>query len=488
MARASLRRSDGGGITDGVIWKQLLVFFFPILLGTFFQQLYNTADAVIVGRFVGKEALAAVGGATGTLLNVVVNLFVGISSGTTVLVAQRVGAHDPEGVHRAVHTSAALSAVGGALLMALGLLFSRPALAAMGTPADVMEYSVLYLRVYFLGVIPSFFYNVGSGVLRAVGDTRRPLYFLVAACLLNIVLDVVFVVGLGLGVLGVALGTVLSQVLSAVLAWLCLTRTLGPIRLEPARIRFHRVTLRNVLMVGLPAGLQSNMYTLSNILIQAGINSFGTDTVAAWTAFSKLDGFFWMISGAYGIAITTFAGQNFGAGRIDRVRKSVRVCTGMECGTALFMSLLMCLTAPWLLRIFTTDAAVIDIGLVMVRYMMPFYVTFVLIEVLSGAIRGCGDALMPMILTGTGVCLLRVAAVLGLLPLVHDLRVILVSYPASWALTSVLFLLYYRSGRWLHRPAAVARQAAQREQSAGDSPPAAAAAEAPPSAGEESAP
>ena len=275
-------------ITDGVIWKQLLVFFFPILLGTFFQQLYNTADAVIVGQFVGKQALAAVGGVTGTLINVIVNLFVGVASGTTVVVAQQYGAQNFAGVRRTVHTSLAMALVGGAGLMALGLVFARAALVAMGTPSDVLEHASVYLRVYFIGTIPSFIYNVGAGVLRAVGDTKRPLYFLAAACSLNIVLDLVFVVGMNMGVLGAALGTIMSQLLSAVLTMMALMRTTRVYRVILSEIRFSAHALRAVLAVGIPAGLQSNMYAISNIIIQTGINSFGTDTAAAWTAFAAV--------------------------------------------------------------------------------------------------------------------------------------------------------------------------------------------------------
>lgn len=454
-------------ITEGVIWKQLLVFFFPILLGTFFQQLYNTADAIIVGRFVGKEALAAVGGATGTLINVIVNLFVGVASGATVVVAQQCGAGNPAGMRRAVHTSAALAVWGGAALTVVGLMLAKPALAAMGTPADVMDFAATYLRIYFLGVIPSFIYNVGSGILRAVGDTKRPLYFLITACLLNIVLDLVFVAGMGLGVTGVALGTILSQLVSAVLTALSLMHTTRAFRLIPAEIHFHKNALKSILLVGIPAGLQSNMYAISNLLIQAGINSFGTDAVAAWTAFGKVDGFFWMICGAYGIAITTFVGQNYGAGLIDRVKKSVRVCMGMTSATAVLLSVLVYSFATPLLGIFTNDPAVLQYGLEMVRYMVPYYVTFVGIEILSGAIRGCGDAVKPMIITGTGVCLLRVVWLLALLPLRHELSTILVSYPISWVLTTILFFIYYKRGRFLRPrspiPAALAREQASDE-------------------------
>ena len=327
----------GGGmavnqITEGVIWKQLLYFFFPILFGTFFQQLYNTADAVIVGQFVGTQALAAVGGATGSLINFFVNLFVGLASGTTVVIAQAYGAHDAESVGGTVHTSVALALAAGLGLTAVGVAAAPWALSAMGTPADIMDFALTYLRVYMLGTIPSFLYNVGSGILRAVGDTRRPLYFLIIACLVNIALDVVLVAVLGMGVLGAALATILSQGVSAVLVLVSLTRAETVYRLDWKQVRFHGRLLGDILRVGVPAGLQSNMYAISNILIQTAINGFGTATVAAWTAHGKVDGFFWMILGAYGISITTFAGQNFGAQKYDRIRRSaLRLASAALC-------------------------------------------------------------------------------------------------------------------------------------------------------------
>ncbi len=437
-------------ITEGVIWKQLLYFFFPILFGTFFQQLYNTADAIIVGRFVGTQALAAVGGATGSLINFFVNLFVGLASGTTVVMAQAFGARDNKGVEHAVHTSVALSLVAGLGLTIFGIAITPWALRTMGTPSDIMDFSLLYLRVFLLGTIPSFLYNVGSGILRAIGDTRRPLYFLIIACLANIVLDILFVAILRMGVLGAALATVLAQVTSAVLVIFSLLRTRAVYRLEPAQIRFHAPTLKEVLKVGIPAGIQGNMYAISNILIQSAINSFGTQTVAACTAFSKVDAFFWMVLGAYGISITTFAGQNFGAQKYDRIRKSVRVCLGMAFATSFAMSILFFLTAPSLLGMFTSDAAVIDIGLEIMRYMVPYYFTFVCIEIFSGAARGCGSALVPTLLTCGGVCVLRVVWVLVVLPLNHTLGTLMISYPVSWVLTSILFIIYYLHGGWLH--------------------------------------
>lgn len=438
-------------ITEGPIWRHLLSFFFPILLGTFFQQLYNTVDAIIVGNFVGTEALAAVGGPAAVLINFLVNLFVGLSSGATVIVAQYYGARQIQELRRTVHTAIALAIAAGLGVMVLGIALSYPVMVLMGTPAEVMDYSLIYLRIYFVGSIASFLYNVGSSVLRAIGDTKRPLYFLIAACLTNIVLDLVFVVGFGLEVLGVALATVLSQIVSAVLVMLVLCRPDSIFCIARKEIRFHPDILKSILRIGLPTGLQSDMYTISNMLIQSCINSFGTSTMAAWTAFCKLDAFYWMISGAFGISITTFVGQNFGAQRYDRVRKSVRVCLLLSLVTALLVSGLYALGAQPLLRMFSTDTQVIEIGTFILWRMSPFYFTFICVEVMAGAIRGTGDSLKPMLLTCGGVCVLRVVWIFTVLPLDRTLGTLLLSYPMTWSITSLLFIIYYVRGNWMRR-------------------------------------
>ena len=255
-------------ITEGVIWKQLLLFFFPILFGTFFQQLYNTADAVIVGRFVGKEALAAVGGPTGTLINLLVGFFVGLSSGATVIISQFYGAKQPDRVSRAVHTSIAFSIVGGIVLMVIGVAGAPWALSAMGTPDDILNHAVLYMRIYFLGVIGNLIYNMGAGILRAIGDSKRPLYFLIASCFTNIVLDIVFVVFLHMGVMGAALATIISQLISAVLVIIVLMKTKESYHLIPRSIRLDLDMLKRIIQIGFPAGLQSVMYSASNYPVQ----------------------------------------------------------------------------------------------------------------------------------------------------------------------------------------------------------------------------
>ena len=437
--------------TEGSVWKPLLGFFFPILLGTFFQQLYNTADAVIVGNFVGKAALAAVGGPTSIFINLLVNLFVGLSSGATVIVARHYGAQELDAVRRTVHTSVALALAAGLGVTVVGILLSRPILVAMGTPDEVMGYALTYLRIYFLGSVASFLYNVGSSVLRAVGDNRRPLFFLIAACMTNIVLDLVFVVGFHWDVMGAALATVLSQVVSAVLVLTSLRHPGSLFCLEWREVRFHRDILLDVVKIGLPTGLQSDMYNFSNLFIQSCINAFGTDTMAAWTAFGKLDAFYWMVSAAFGVALTTFVGQNLGAQKYDRVRQGVRVSLGMIAGTTALISLLFCLFAQPLLRIFNGDPEVLSIGSLILWHMSPFYITFVFIEIFSAAIRGTGDSIKPMLLTAGGVCVLRVVWIFTVLPFHNTLETLLLSYPITWVLTSALFIVYYLRNNWMRR-------------------------------------
>ncbi|MBC8533561.1 MATE family efflux transporter [Yeguia hominis] len=439
------------GITEGVIWKQLLLFFFPILLGTFFQQLYNTVDAIIVGKFVGKEALAAVGGTTGTLINLLVGFFVGLSSGATVIISQYYGARRDREVGLAVHTSIALAIAGGAIFMVIGIFGSPLALRLMDTPEDVLPYASTYIRIYFVGMIPSMIYNIGSGILRAVGDSRRPLYFLIICCLTNLVLDLLFVVVFKLGVTGAAIATVLSQVVSAILVLLVLVRTKEAYHMEWKEIRFTRHILINIIQIGFPAGLQSAMYNLSNILIQSSVNHFGTDVIAAWAANGKIDAIFWMVMGAFGVSVTTFVGQNFGAQQYARIRKSVRVCMVMAFLAAAGMSALMLLAGKPILSIFSDDPAVIAQGEAVIRTLAPLYFTYVCVEILSGAVRGTGDSLLPTLITCLGICVLRIVWVYAALPVWNTMETIVLSYPISWAVTSLLYIFYYLHGGWLRR-------------------------------------
>lgn len=430
-------------ITEGVIWKQILIFFFPILLGTFFQQLYNTTDAIVVGRFLGKQALSAVGGTTGTLINLLVGFFVGLSSGATVIISQYYGARKHDDLNVAVHTAIAMATIGGALFTVGGILIAPFALEAMGTPEDVIQYSLIYIRIYFGGMIPNMIYNIGSGILRAVGDSKRPLYFLIASCIINIVLDLLFVAVLGLGIYGVAIATVLSQCISAILVIYILMHTSEPYRVILRKVKIEKEKLAQIFKIGLPAGFQSSMYNIANIVIQSSINSFGTDTVAAWTAFSKIDGLFWMIMGAFGVSITTFVGQNYGAEKIERVKKGVRQTLVMCMGAAVTLSIILYFSGQYVYLLFTEDAAVVEKGMEILKFLVPTYFTFVFIEILSGALRGMGNSLVPMLLTSIGVCGLRVLWIIIAVPKRPEIKTVIFSYPLSWAVTSVLFIIYY---------------------------------------------
>ena len=447
-----MRLGQTGDITQGVIWKQLLAFFFPLWFGTFFQQLYNTVDTVVVGRFVGKTALAAVG-STGVIVNLTVGIFTGLAAGAVVVIAQRYGARMGDEVHKSVHTAMLLSILMGAFFMIVGFLLTPWVLRAMNTTEDALPGAILYLRVYFLGMIPNLVYNMGTAVLRAVGDSRRPLYFLMAASLCNIVLDLLLVVVFHLGVLGVAIATVASQLLSAVLVVLSLTRAEGAsFQLFPRSLTIHPQPLQAILRVGVPTALQSVMYSSSNLFIQAAINSFGTDAVAAWTAYGKMDVIFWMTITAMSQSVTTFAGQNYGAGKYDRLKKGVRVSIGMSAIITLALSAIMVLFARPILTIFTPDHDVLEIGVSMVRFLAPSYITYILIELLSGAIRGAGKSLVPTLITIFGVCGLRLLWLFTMVPVYHTINMVAASYPITWSVTSIALLLYYCFGKWLTPP------------------------------------
>lgn len=430
-------------ITEGVIWKQLLFFFFPILLGTLFQQLYNTADTVVVGRFVGTQALAAVGGSTGQIVNLVVNFFVGLASGATVIVARYYGARDRIKLNNALHTAIALSIVGSIVTGIAGILLTPSLLKMMNTPADVIEGSTMYLRIYFAGIIFVFVYNIGSGILRAVGDSKRPLYFLIVCCFLNIFLDILFVVYLKLGVKGAAFATVISQAVSALLVILSLTKSVDIYRLLPNKIRFYKSLLIAIITIGLPAGLQSVMYGISNIIIQTSLNSLGTETVAAHTAFAKIDAIYWMISGAFSVSIITFIGQNYGARKFDRMKKSIKVCLLMDLIASLLLTTVMLLAGPYLLRLFTSDQEVIEIGMQIIHIIAPSYALFIFIEILSSSLRGMGNVVVPMLMTCGGVCVLRILWIFIFVRTHLSVTTILMSYPISWGFTAVLFIIYF---------------------------------------------
>ena len=447
------QRDAERNITEGVIWKQLLSFFFPILLGTFFQQMYNTVDTIIVGRFVGTQALAAVG-STGALISLLNGFFIGLGSGATVLVSQFFGASDHSGVKKALHTGIGLSLVLGLLISFFGLCFGPQILLLMKTPADCLEGAVIYARIFFFGAVASMVYNMGAGILRAMGDSRRPMIFLVITCFANIFLDIFCIVVLKMGVAGAAAATVLSQIISAVLVISVLLKLPEEYGLRFSQIRIDPVLLKRILAVGVPAGLQFVTFDLANLLIQSGINSFGSTTIAAFTAYAKADMLTWMLSGAFGVAITTFVGQNFGAQKYDRIYKSVKICLGMGVALIGFCSGVIIFFRHFILGIFSADPEVIRMGAWLMLWVVPFNVIFVPVEIFAGAMRGTGYSVVPTAITCVCVCIFRVVWLFTVVSIFHTLEMLMLCYPISWILADIAFVIAYRRGKWLRRPAA----------------------------------
>lgn len=436
-------------ITQGPILRQLLIFFFPILMGTFFQQMYNTVDTIIVGRFVSTEALAAVG-STGPLVNMLNGLFIGIGSGATVILSQYYGASNRDGVNRALHTGVALSLVLGLTVTVVGCGFSPWVLRITKTPAECLPLATSYIRIYFIGAVGSMVYNMGAGILRAMGDSRRPMIYLIVACFVNIAADIVLIVVLKMGVVGAALATIFSQLVSALLLLSALIR-LPECGLHLSGLRIEADLLKRILGIGVPAGLAIVTFDLSNIMVQSGINSFGAATMAAWTAFGKTDALTWMISGAFGVSITTFVGQNFGAQKFDRVRRSVWVCLGVSVPVVALVAALEYTFRTWILGIYTPDPEVIRVGTMLMGIILPFNAVFMPIEIFGGAMRGTGYSVAPTVITGVCVCVYRVVWMLTVVAHWHYPQVLALSYPISWILADIVFFIVFFRGTWLSR-------------------------------------
>jgi len=401
------------------------------------------ADAAIVGRFVDEKALAAVGGSSASIISMIINFFIGLTSGSTVIVSQCFGAKDNERVSKAVHTGIWLSLMASLVVMAFGLPLTEWMLEMLDTPKDIMDDSALYLRIIFIGIIPSMMYNVGSSILRAVGDSRRPLYYLFVCCVLNILLDLLFVVVFHMGVAGVAIATILAQAVSSVLVVASLMRTRESYRLHISKVRPDREMVAGTLRIGAPAALQTFMYSISNLVMTVMINYFGTNAMAGWVVLGKVDGMFWVVLNAFAISATTFVGQNYGAKKIDRARKSTRVCMGMCEAAAVFFTVVTLVFGKHLFRVFTSSEEVIKLGIEMMWMMTPFYAVFIPIEILGGALRGMGDTLVPTIITIIGVCALRLVWWFSLIGVWPSVSMVIAAYPVSWILTAIAFVIYY---------------------------------------------
>ena len=439
-----------GLMTQGAIWKKILLFSLPLLLGNVFQQLYNTVDSVIVGNYVGGDALAAVG-TSGPIINLLVGLFMGIATGAGVVIARYFGAQDSEGVHDAVHTTLAATFIGGLFLTVVGVLLSPTVVRLIGVPENIMADSISYLRIYFGGIIAMMTYNMGAGILRAVGDSKTPLYFLIISSIVNIILDMVFVIALDMGVAGVAWATLIAQAVSATLTIMMLCRINASYRVSLRQIRIKMSYLKEIIRIGLPSGLQNAIISMSNIVVQSYINSFGSAAIAGYSTYGKVDAFALMPVMSLSMAITTFTSQNIGAQRYDRVRQGVKTGLCMTCGTAVVLTSLVVVFARALLGIFTSDQQIIDYGLLTMTYQAPFYIILAVNNTLAGILRGAGKASVPRIIMAANMCGVRILWLSILMPIFNSIIVVYLAFSVTWLTTGLCLIWYYRHSHWLEQ-------------------------------------
>lgn len=436
------KRSFEIDMCNGPLLGKILRFSIPLMLSGILQLLFNAADIVVVGRFTGKEALAAVG-STGALINLLINLFIGLSIGTNVLVAQYIGARDVRNVSETIHTSVLISLICGTIMIFVGVLLAEPLLTLMGTPEDVLSQAALYMRIYFIGMPVIMLYNFGSAILRAMGDTQRPLIFLLIAGVVNVIFNLIFVIVFHMGVAGVAIATVISQAISAGLIVLCLIRSDGMFQLHLKRLHVHRDKLFAMMRIGLPAGMQGAIFSISNVLIQSSINSFGSVAMAGSTAASNIEGFVYNSMNAVYQANLSFTSQNMGARKFSRINHILLLCLGVVTAIGLIMGVGATLLGNTLLRIYNTDPQVISFGLERMHLVCMPYFLCGLMDVMVGSMRGMGYSILPMIVSLTGACGLRVLWIFTIFAADHTLSTLFLSYPVSWTITALAHLICF---------------------------------------------
>lgn len=445
---AKLRRDTD--MTSGSIIRHLLIFAVPLLLGNIFQQLYNTVDSVVVGNYVGKEALAAVGGVA-PVINMLIGLFTGLATGAGVVISQYYGAHDDKRVEQAVHTFFALTLILCVVLTVAGTLLVPLMLKMMKTPLDVETEAAEYLRIYFLGLSGLLLYNTGAGVLRAVGDSKRPLYFLTFSAVTNTVLDLLFVARFRMGIAGAAYATILAQGLSAVLVIVTLCRSAGACRLQVRKLRLHGECLKRICAVGLPSALQMSITSFSNVFVQSYINRFGSACMAGWTTYQKIDAFALVPIMTLGMSVTTFVGQNLGACNPSRARSGTRTAWLMSLIITVVILIPLMIFAPQLAYLFNQDPEVLKYGTLFLRLGSPFYLVLTVNQIYSGALRGAGRTRIPMFITLGSFVAFRQIYLFIVYRTVGELIPVALGYPLGWLLCSGLILIYYRHvDRQLH--------------------------------------
>lgn len=436
-------------LTEGSIWRKIVMFALPILIGNIFQQLYNTADSIIVGNFIDNEALAAVS-SSGSLIFLFVGFFNGIAMGAGVAISKYYGAKDYESLKKAVHTNVAFGIVASIVLTIVGIIFTPQILKLMETPDAVLKNSIIYFRIYFTGAGAVVMYNIAVGILQAVGDSRHPLYYLILSSIINVILDLLFVGVFGFGVGAAALATVISQAISAILCFYRLMRYDTVYRVIPSQVRFHKTMLWQIIHLGLPSGIQNSIIAFANVIVQSNINRFDVNAVAGCGSYAKVEGFAFLPITCFAMALTTFVGQNLGAGKIDRVKKGTRF--GIVCSVILaeLIGAIIWWKAPLFIQFFNDNAQVIHYGAKQARIEAFFYFALAFSHCIAGIMRGAGKAIVPMLTMLLCWCMIRIMYISFMVPAIGKIDVIFWAYPLTWSLSSIIFFLYYKKADWIH--------------------------------------
>ena len=436
-------------LTEGSIWKGMALFALPVFLGNLFQQLYNAFDAWCVGNYIGDTALAAVS-SSGSLIFMMVSFFNGVAMGAGVIIAREFGAKQYDNMDKAIHTSIAFGMAAGTALTVVGVVFTPLILQWMRTPADVLPQSVVYFRYYFYGAIFTVMYNIFVGILHAVGDSKHPLYYLIFSTFLNIALDMLFVAGLGFGVGSAAIATTVSQGVSALLCFRHLLRIDAPYRVRWKKICFHKESLVEIIRYGLPSGVQNSVIAIANVVVQTNINSFGAAAIAGCGSYSKMEGFTFLPVTCFSQALSTFVGQNLGAGQYGRVKKGVAFGVVCSCGMAELIGILSYVFAPQLIGFFSDSAEAIAFGTRHMRVICLFYFLLSFSHCIAGVMRGAGKATVPMFTMLACWCLLRVTYISVAMRFVNQLTTVSWAYPITWTCSSIIFLIYFLKADWMH--------------------------------------
>ena len=453
-------RSSGSSLTEGSIWKSMLLFALPVFLGNVFQQLYNTFDSWVVGNYLGDNALAAVS-SSGSLIFMMIGFFNGVAMGAGVIIARCYGAKDYDSMRRAIHTDVAFGLTAGILLTVLGVAFTPAILRWMNTPEDVLPQSISYFRYYFCGAIFTVMYNIMVGILHAVGDSRHPLYYLIFSSFVNVVLDLLFVAVFRWGVGSAAIATTISQGVSALLCFRLLLTTKESYRVELKKIRYHWDSFKDIVRYGLPSGVQNSVIAMANLVVQTNINSFGKAAMAGCGSYSKIEGFAFLPITCFAQALSTFVGQNLGAQQYGRVKKGVRFAVICSVSMAELIGVASYLLAPQLISIFNDSPEVVAYGAAHMRTICLFYCLLALSHCIAGILRGAGKATVPMFIMLGCWCLLRVTYISIAMQHVNELHTVSMAYPITWFASSVLFIIYFYAADWMH---AFDRQAAKEKQ------------------------